>query len=88
MDIALGNWQFFDWMHSPGLSSSTDALNMLRHVQVITIGGETNSNLNPNNEQGTTYFLIDKLGWQPSSALPAYDPSVDSLRKYAEANDC
>ena len=84
MDIALGSWQYFDWMHSPAISSTADAINLLNHVQIIKVNGQNDSSLN---EGGDTYFLIDRLGWVPAGALPAYDPSVDSLRKYAEARN-
>ena len=30
------------------------------------------------------YFLVDRMGWEPSGPAPVYDASVDSLRKYAE----
>ena len=84
MDIALGSWQYFDWMHSPAISSTADAINLLNHVQIIKVNGQNDSSLNAG---GDTYFLINRLGWVPSDALPAYDPSVDSLRKYAQARN-
>jgi GH35 family endo-1,4-beta-xylanase len=84
MDIALGSWQYFDWMHSPGIHTAADAINLLNHVQIIKVNGQNDSSLNAG---GNTYFLIDRLGWEPSGALPAYNPSVDSLRKYAEARN-
>ena len=84
MDIALGSWQYFDWLHSSGISSTADAINLLNNVQIIKVNGQNDSSLN---EGGDTYFLIDRLGWAPSGALPAYNPSVDSLRKYAEARN-
>ena len=84
MDIALDSWQYYDWLHSPGISSTADAINLLNHVQIIKVDGGNNPGLH---EKGDTYFLIDRLGWEPSGALPAYNPSVDSLRKYAEARN-
>jgi GH35 family endo-1,4-beta-xylanase len=84
MDIALGSWQYFDWMHSPGIHTTADAINLLNNVQIIKVNGQNDSALNAG---GDTYFQIDKLGWVPSGALPAYNPSVDSLRKYAEARN-
>jgi GH35 family endo-1,4-beta-xylanase len=83
MDIALGSWQYFDWMHSPGIHTTADAINLLSSVQIIKVNG----NNGVLHEAGDTYFLIDRLGWTPSGALPAYNPSVDSLRKYAEARN-
>ncbi len=82
--IALGSWQYFDWLHSPAISSTADAINLLNHVQIIKVNGQNNSSLNAG---GDTFFLIDRLGWEPSGVLPAYDPSVDSLRKYAQARN-
>ena len=71
MDIALSSWQYFDWMHSPAISSTADAINLLNHVQIIKVNGQNDGSLN---KGGDTYFLIDRLGWVPSGALPAYDP--------------
>ena len=74
MDIALSSWQYFDWLHSPGISSNLDAITIVNNVQIIKISGGNNPGLN---QTGDTYFLIDSLGWVPSGTLPAYDPSVE-----------
>ena len=83
MAVALGSWQYYDWMHTPAVASQADAVTLLQHIQTIRINAGNWGDLH---EAGDAYFLVDKLGWAPSGAVPAYDPSADSLRKYAPAN--
>lgn len=83
LEIALASWQYQDWMHSPDLSSSADAIDFLKHVQDIKVNGQNAGS----NETGDTSFLIDRIGWEPSGDIPANNPTVDSLRKYADARN-
>jgi GH35 family endo-1,4-beta-xylanase len=79
MLLALGSWQYEDWLHPAGFTG-TKAVNLIRNVQWIHVYGTAGTG-------GSAYLLIDHLGWTPSGPLPAHDPSVDSLWKYANARN-
>jgi endo-1,4-beta-xylanase len=83
MSIALGSWRYANWLHAPRVSTTEDALNLLKHVQVIKINAQNAVS----QDVGKAYFLIDRLGWEPSGDLPAYDPASESLRRYADAQN-
>jgi endo-1,4-beta-xylanase len=83
MLLALDSWQYADWFHPAGFTS-TDAVNLLKNVQSIQVYGNADQSIQ---SQMNAYFLIDQLGWTPSDPLPVFDPSVDSLRKYANARN-
>jgi GH35 family endo-1,4-beta-xylanase len=79
--VALATWQSETYMHSSNINSQADAIEFLKGVEYIQFIA-----IFPN-RNGETYFLIDRLGWETSSPLPAYDPTSESLRKYADARN-
>jgi endo-1,4-beta-xylanase len=79
--VTLQTWKVNRWT-SPGLTDA-QAVEVLRNAKQISVFGLVMKE-RPTAE---TYFLVDRIGWAPSGPFPAYDPSVDSLRKYAEARN-
>jgi endo-1,4-beta-xylanase len=78
-DIILKTWKANSWLTSPGLTDQ-EAVDVLKNAKQITILGQVLKDRRP----AESYFLVDRLGWEYSGSPPVYDPSVDSLRKYAE----
>ena len=81
MDITLKAWRQWDSDASPNLSDD-QAVQLLKHATNIFILA-MNTQDYPSTE---AYFEMDSLGWAPSGPMPAYDASVDSLRKFAPAS--
>jgi endo-1,4-beta-xylanase len=78
-DITLKTWKSYSFLTSPGLTD-TEALDVLRNVKQISVLGLVLKDQLP----AESYFLVDRLGWEPSGPPPVYNPTVDSLRKYAQ----
>ncbi len=78
-DILLKSWRTYDFLTSPGLTDS-QAVFVLQTTQQISVMGLVQKERAP----AESYFLVDRLGWEPSGPPPVYDPNVESLRKYAE----
>jgi GH35 family endo-1,4-beta-xylanase len=80
-DIALKSWRERAGEASPNLTDD-QAANLLKHAQAIGIYAV------PEVDHPSTqaYFEVDSLGWAPSGPFPTYDPSVDSLRRFAPPN--
>jgi endo-1,4-beta-xylanase len=82
MLLALGSWQFEDWLHPAGITSA-EVVNLLKNVESIQVYGTVGWN----QLKGPAYLLIDQLGWSPSGPLSVQDPSIDSLAKYASSRN-
>jgi len=84
MVLALETWRHLDWLHSPSVSSAADAAALAESVQYLKVDANADWSVNRPTD---AYFLIDRMGWEPSGPLPVYDPSADSLRRAAEARN-
>lgn len=77
-EIKLRTWKFDTWLTSPGLTDQ-EAVEVLKNAKLISVVGLVLKD----RALAESYFLVDRLGWEPSGSSPAYDPTMDSLRKYA-----
>jgi endoglucanase len=82
--LALGGWQYQDWMHSSDISSREAAVRLLTRVQTIRISAQADPTVK---NAADAYFLIDSLGWEPSEAIgtpefSAYADLADFPRRF------
>jgi GH35 family endo-1,4-beta-xylanase len=80
-DITLKPWRTWSGLTSPGLTDA-QAVDILKNAQTIAIVGMIYTDHTP----AQSYFLVDRLGWESAGPAPAYNPSVESLQKYAPAS--
>ncbi len=81
MVLALGSWQKYDWLHSPGISSHGDAVNLLKSAQAIKIDAQADAAVN---KEVDAYFLIDSVGWKPSDAIATPEFSASTTAESAD----
>jgi GH35 family endo-1,4-beta-xylanase len=81
-DITLKTWRTYSNFTSPGLTDA-QAVDVIKNAQSIAIVGVVQGDHVP----AESYFLVDRMGWEPAGPAPAYDASVDSLRTYAQAKN-
>ena len=81
-DIILKTWRATNGLIGSGMTDQ-DVLDVLKNARQITVLGHVLKDRTP----AESYFLVDRLGWEPSGPPTVYDASVDSLRKYAEVQN-
>jgi endo-1,4-beta-xylanase len=78
-EIVLRTWKANSGFTGSGMTDQ-EVMDVLKNARQITVSGHVLKDRKP----AESYFLVDRLGWEPSGPPPVYDASVDSLRKYAE----
>jgi endo-1,4-beta-xylanase len=80
-DIVLKTWH--EWPTFTSSSMTDDqVIHLIENATNISITAQTPMD-HPNQQ---AYFMVDQLGWAPSGPLPVYDPTADSLQKFAPAS--